>query len=112
MFSSWFTIRTACPRCELRFEKEEGGYLGAMVLNFVVAMTLWIGVLVIALIATVPDVPVWPLLAASCLVLILVPLAFYPNSKAIWAAVEFLVAKSDPDYRAPVARDPRSRTLE
>jgi uncharacterized protein (DUF983 family) len=105
-------MRTACPRCELRFEKEEGGYLGAMVLNFVVAMMLWIAVLVIGLVATVPDVPVWPLLAASFAVLILVPLAFYPNSKAIWAAVEFLVAKTDPDYRPPVPRDPRARDLE
>ena len=112
VFSSWFTMRVACLRCDLRFEKEEGGYLGAMVLNFAVAMLLWIVVLVIGLIVTVPDVPVWPLLAASCIVLILVPLAFYPNSKAIWAAVEFLVAKSDPDYRAPAARDPRARELE
>lgn len=112
MFTAWFTMRTACPRCALRFEKEEGGYLGAMVLNFIAAMALWIAVLVIGLIATVPDVPIWPLLAASCAVLILAPLAFYPNSKAIWAAVEFLVAKSDPDYRPPVARDPRASDLE
>jgi uncharacterized protein (DUF983 family) len=111
-FSSWFTMRTACPSCDLRFEKEEGGYLGAMVLNFAVAMLLWIVVLVIGLIATVPDVPVLPLLVASFAVLILGPLAFYPNSKATWAAVEFLVARTDPDYRPPVARDPRARGLE
>ncbi len=112
MFSSWFTMRTACLRCGLRFDKEEGGYLGAMVLNFTVAMVLWIGVLVVGLAVTVPDVPVFPLLAASFAVLIGVPLATYPNSKAAWAAVEFLVAKTDPDYRPPVARDPRARGLE
>ena len=64
------------------------------------------------LILTVPDVPVLPLLIASVAVLILVPLVFYPNSKSTWAAVEFLVERTDPDYRAPVARDPRARDLE
>lgn len=112
VFSSWFSMRTSCQRCGLRFAKEEGGYLGAMVLNFTVAMVVWILVLIVGLAATVPDVPVMPLLLASFAVLILVPLGFYPNSKAIWAAVEFLVEKTDPDYRAPVARDPRARGLE
>ena len=83
-----------------------------MVLNFTVAMVVWILVLVVALVATVPDVPVLPLLLASFAVLVLIPLGFYPNSKAIWAAVEFLVEKTDPDYRAPVDRDPRARGLE
>jgi uncharacterized protein (DUF983 family) len=111
-FLSWFTMRRACPRCEWRFEKEEGGYLGAMVLNYLVAIGLWVALLVVVLILTVPDVPAFPLTAASVLVLVLVPLAFYPRSKAIWAAVEYLVLRADPDYHAPVHRDPRARDLE
>ena len=105
-------MRRACPRCEWRFEKEEGGYLGAMVLNYIVAIGLWIAVLVIGLILTVPDVPVLPLTLASVAVLVLVPLAFYPRSKTIWAAVEYLTLRSDPDYRSPTRSLPRSRDLE
>jgi uncharacterized protein (DUF983 family) len=112
LFTTWFALRTDCPRCALRFEKEEGGFLGAMTLNFTVAIMLWLVVMVVGLILTVPDVPVPPLLAASVVVLVLVPLWFYPRSKTIWAAVEFLVLKSDPDYRAPVRRDPRRDDLE
>jgi uncharacterized protein (DUF983 family) len=112
MFVSWFVMRTACPRCEWRFEKEEGGYLGAMTLNYTGAILLGIVVLIVGLILTVPDVPVWPLLAASAVVLIGVPLLFWPRSKAIWAAVEYLALRTDPDYRAPVRRDPRARDLE
>ena len=44
-FASWFEPRKACPRCELRFAKEEGGFLGAMSLNYVVAIGLWLVVL-------------------------------------------------------------------
>jgi uncharacterized protein (DUF983 family) len=112
IFSGWFTLRTNCPRCALRFEREEGGYLGAMVLNFGVAIGLWLVLFGVGIAMTVPDIPVAPLLAMSVIVLVIVPLWFYPRSKSVWAAVEFLVLKTDPDYRAPVRRDPRARDLE
>lgn len=101
-----------CPRCDLRFEREQGGFLGAMTINFMVAVTVWVAVLVVVLVFTVPDVPVTPLLISSVAVLVLVPLWFYPRSKSLWAAIEFLVARSDSEYRSPVRRDPRAKGLE
>ena len=83
-----------------------------MTINFLVAVVLWVIVLVVVLVMTVPDVPVVPLLIASTVVLVVVPLWFYPRSKALWAAIEFLVARSDPDYRTPVRRDPRAKEVE
>ena len=111
-FVSWFQPKRACPRCELRFAREEGGFLGAMTLNYTVAIGLWLVALIVGVVLTVPDVPVVPLLIMSAVVLIGVPLWFYPRSKMIWAAVEFLVLRSEPEYRPPVARDPRQRELE
>jgi uncharacterized protein (DUF983 family) len=112
VFVSWFRLRPTCPRCDLRFEKEAGGFLGAMVINYLVAFAVWSAALVVTMVLTVPDVPVGPLLLMSVVVLVGSPLWFYPRSKAIWAAVEYLVARSDPDYRPPVARDPRAKGLE
>jgi uncharacterized protein (DUF983 family) len=112
IFLSWFHLRPRCARCDLRFEKEDGGFLGAMVVNYLVAFLVWTTVLVITMVFTVPDVPVGPLLAASVVVLVGNPIWFYPRSKALWAAIEYLVARSDPDYRPPVARDPRAKGLE
>lgn len=83
-----------------------------MTLNFLVAVVVWVIVLVVVLVLTVPDVPVAPLLIASTVVLVVVPLWFYPRSKTLWAAIEFLVARSDPEYRTPVRRDPRADELE
>jgi uncharacterized protein (DUF983 family) len=111
-FVSWFQPKRTCPRCELRFAKEEGGFLGAMTLNYLVAIGLWLVVLIVGVVMTVPDVPVVPLMLLSAVVLIGVPLWFYPRSKMIWAAVEFLVLQGEPEYRPPVARDPRRRELE
>jgi uncharacterized protein (DUF983 family) len=111
-FVGWFRMRITCPRCGLRFAKEQGGFLGAMTLNYGVATGVWLVALAIVLVITVPDVPVVPLFAISAVVLIGIPLWFYPRSLMLWAAIEFLVFRADPDYRAPVARDPRSRDLE
>jgi uncharacterized protein (DUF983 family) len=111
-FSGWFTMRAACPRCGLRFAREVGGFLGAMTLNYGVAIGVWLVVFAVVVAFTVPDVPVVPLMAVSVVLLVGMPLWFYPRSRMLWAAVEFLVYRSDPDYRAPVARDPRAQDLE
>ena len=83
-----------------------------MTINYLVAIGVWIVLLTVWISFTVPDVPVVPLSIASAIVLIVIPLWFYPRSKMLWAAIEFLVQRSDPDYRSPVARDPRARDLE
>ena len=83
-----------------------------MTLNYGVAMGAWLLVFGIGIAVTVPDIPVVPLLLISAVILILVPLWFYPRSKSTWAALEYLVLRSEPDYRPPVARDARQRELE
>jgi hypothetical protein len=93
-------------------QKEQGGFLGAMTLNYVASVAVWLAVLGIWLAITVPDVPITEMLIASMVLLIVVPIWFYPRSKGIWAAIEFLVLRSDPDYRPPVQRDPRTTELE
>ncbi len=112
VFRSWLQLIERCPNCELRFEREQGGFLGAMTINFLVAVLVWLAMFVVVLVFTVPDVPVTPLLIGSVVVLVPMPLWFYPRSKTLWAAIEFLVARSDPEYRSPVRRDPRAVDLE
>jgi uncharacterized protein (DUF983 family) len=112
IFRSWLQLMERCPNCDLRFEAEQGGFLGAMTINFLVAVLVWVTMFVVVLVFTVPDVPVAPLLVASVIVLVLAPLWFYPRSKTLWAGIEFLVARSVPEYRSPVRRDPRAKDLE
>ena len=112
IFGSRLHLIDRCPNCDLRFEREQGGFLGAMTINYLVAVLVWVAMFVVVLVFTVPDVPVVPLMIASVVVLALTPIWFYPRSKTLWAAIEFLVARSDPDYRTPVRRDPRATDLE
>ncbi len=83
-----------------------------MTLNYLIAVGLWLLMLAIWLALSIPDVPVVPILLASIVVLAIVPIWFYPRSKMVWAAVEYLVARAQPDYRPPAPRDPRADELE
>ena len=112
IFDGFFTLRSRCPTCDLRFEREEGGFLGAMALNYAVAIGFWLVVMIVGIALTVPVVPVAPLLVMSVGVLTAVPVWFYPRSKVLWAAIEYLVARSEPEYRAPAIRDAASKELE
>jgi uncharacterized protein (DUF983 family) len=112
IFEGWTTLRATCPRCALRFEQEEGGFLGAMVLNYTFAFLVWMVILAVVLAFTVPEVPEAPLIVMSVVVLVGVPLWFYPRSKATWAAIEWLANRTSPDYRPAAERDARSRRLD
>lgn len=105
LFRGWFTIRDRCPRCGLRLEREEGGFLGAMVLSYVVTAAAWLALLVVWLIVDLPDLHVAALTIASVAVAGLVPLVFWPFSKTIWAAVDYLVYRASPDYASREAAD-------
>ena len=104
-FVSWFQARTSCPRCDLRFEKEEGGFLGAMTLNYLFTAVVWLVVLVVWLAMDLPDLHVPALTVTSIAIAALVPLLFWPFSKTIWASVDFLIYRTSPDYGSREAAD-------
>ncbi len=94
LFERWFRMKTRCPRCGYRFEREEGFFLGAYVVNLVVAEGL-IAILcivpVIWLSATRPDASVLPVVVAGVVGAVLGPLLFYPFSRTVWVALELLL---------------------
>ncbi len=99
LFEGWFAIRRSCPRCSLRLEREEGGFLGAMTLNYMVTAGAWLALLVVWLVVDLPDVNVAGLMVASLALVTLVPLLFWRSSKTLWSALDYLVYRSSPEYR-------------
>lgn len=91
VFASWFELKPHCPTCGYRFEREEGYWVGAMIvvtgLLYVVFAALMLGVIAL----TYPDVPWSPLLAVSLAVMLVLPLLAYPLAKLLWIAVDLLV---------------------
>ena len=91
LFTAWFRMAPTCPTCGYRFEREEGFFLGAYVMNLVVAQLV---VMLVAVVPTIvlsnanPDATLVPVIAAGVLATVLAPIAFYPFSKTLWVAVE------------------------
>jgi len=103
LFDGPLSIRSECPTCGLRLEREEGGFLGAMTVNFSLTTLVWIVVLVVWLVLDLPDVHVAALTITSLALVGIFPLLFWRTSKTIWASVDFLVYRSDPSYASQEA---------
>ncbi len=88
--ATWFRMAERCPSCRLRFERENDFYLGAYVVNFAVTE----GLLFVALLVFVvrlnadPETSWLPIVVVGVVVAVGAPLAFFPFSRTIWAAID------------------------
>lgn len=90
VFASYFDLDERCHGCGLGFEREEGYWLGAMIINLVATEALFGLLLVGGMLLTWPTVPWTTLLVAGIAVNAVFPLAFYPWSKTLWLATDLL----------------------
>ncbi len=88
VFQSWGTMVDRCPSCDHKYEREEGYWLGAVLINTAFTIVLFAVAMVVWAIATWPDPPWTAMTATGIVINLLVPLLFYPMSKTLWVAVE------------------------
>jgi uncharacterized protein (DUF983 family) len=85
----YFSIKDTCPKCGLKFEREEGYWTGAMAVNIVFsAIVIALG-LAIGLITTAPDIAVVPIIATLAPLTVLLPILGYPFSQTIWMGIDY-----------------------
>ena len=80
-----------CPKCNLRFERIEGHWVGAVGVNTIFSFALLFLGLAIFFFVTYPDIPMggWVFVFAGGYGF--VPLLFYPSSKTLWTAIDILI---------------------
>jgi uncharacterized protein (DUF983 family) len=88
LFHHYLSMVPDCPRCGLHFEREQGYWSGALAINVISVAGLFAVSFLIAMILTVPDVPVGLMLAIFVPMMALGPIVWYPFSKTIWVAVD------------------------
>ncbi len=88
LFHHWVTMVPECPRCGLLFERESGYWAGALAINIMSVGALFAVGFLVAMILTVPDVPVGLMLAVFVPLMLIGPIVWYPFSKTIWVAVD------------------------
>jgi uncharacterized protein (DUF983 family) len=89
IFQSPFRVRPFCPACGTIFQREEGFFVGAIMLNVVTTEAVVMAAAgVFLLLRPELDVALLPLLLAVAL---LFPVAFYHHSWSLWLAGDHLV---------------------
>jgi uncharacterized protein (DUF983 family) len=91
LFRSWFKMRDHCGVCGYSFEREEGYFVGALIVNIAVAEAWFFVLFMVVVIATSPGVAWGPLLIVALVTNGLLPVVFYPYSKSLWMAVDLAV---------------------
>lgn len=88
IFRSFGELHPECPTCGLRFEREQGYWVGAMIVNTMVTFGLLLLVLVGGMLLWWPDVPWTPLFVATVVAAGVTPILFQPRSRTVWMAIE------------------------
>jgi hypothetical protein len=94
LFTGWFRMKERCPRCGYRFEREEGFFLGAYVINLAVAQGVVIVLAVVPLIVRLaqdPGTSILPFVVGGGLGAVAAPILFYPWSKTVWTAFDLML---------------------
>jgi uncharacterized protein (DUF983 family) len=105
VFASLNELQEACPTCRFSFVREEGYWLGAMIVIMALVLVTFGAWFVGGMLLTWPDVPWTGLLIGGILLNAIVPLVLYGWSKTIWVGLDlaFNPARAE-EYRD---HDPR-----
>jgi uncharacterized protein (DUF983 family) len=93
LFSSWFHLRERCPGCGMRFEREEGFWLGGYVINFGTgeAFILVLMAVLIGLEANHRPIDVGLFVAIGVVLAVLGPTLTFPFSRTMWTAIDLVM---------------------
>lgn len=96
-FETWFRMREHCVSCGLRFEREPGYWVGAVIINTAVIFATFLVAFGGMVLLTWPDVPWTVVLIITLLANVVIPVVFYPMSKTVWLALELSWHPLEPD---------------
>jgi hypothetical protein len=81
-------MKEDCSQCGIHFEREEGYWVGALIINTTVTFGTFLLIFVSGILVTWPDVPWTAVGAVTIIANGVIPVAFYPVSKTLWVALE------------------------
>jgi uncharacterized protein (DUF983 family) len=93
LFSGWFAMHESCARCGLRFEREQGYFVGAIYVNYAVTAVVCLGGVVALDVAF--GLPLWAQLVIACSLAALVPVIFFRYSRSFWLGIDHFVTTAD-----------------
>src|SRR5262249_59686536 len=106
LFTGWFAMRDACSACGLRYEREQGYFVGAIYVNY--ALTSLLGLGGVILLDSVVGLSLVQQLALAIPIMLLAPLLFFRHARSLWLGIGFLAGSLDERAGRRAARRSRS----
>ena len=97
IFQSRFRVRRHCPSCRALFEREEGFFVGAIMVNVVTTEMVILAAYIVCLltIGFTEELILTVLLPVA----IIFPVGFYRHSWSVWLSLDHLVERLPQDER-------------
>ncbi|MBX7118373.1 MAG: DUF983 domain-containing protein [Gemmatimonadaceae bacterium] len=100
LFRGWLRIKDRCPTCALKLDRgTPGHFVGAYLVNLIVAELLFAFGLLTWLVAVWPDVPWDTVRIAAVAAMVVTPLTLYPFTRTIWLAADLIIDPLRPTDR-------------
>ncbi len=102
LFDRWVRMRQRCAACGLILERgEEDYFIGAYMVNLIIAELIIVAAMLVVLLATWPAVP-WQAMLWAIVILTIPAVVFtYPFSRSLWLAIDLLFRPPEPRDFAP-----------
>lgn len=89
LFRHWLRLNPRCPSCALKLDRANPDhFVGAYLVNLIIAELLFAGGLGVWVLAVWPTVPWDRIEVVAVLAMILAPLVTYPFTRTVWLAVD------------------------
>jgi uncharacterized protein (DUF983 family) len=108
LYARWFTMHERCGACGLRYEREQGYFVGAIYVNY--ALTVALGLGGVLLLDRLVGLSLRTQLAVAVPVMLLAPLVFFRHARSLWLAIGFLASGLDERGGRSAARAAGPRT--
>lgn len=93
LFRGWFTMDDPCPACGLRYEREQGYFVGAIYVNYALTTAVTLGT--VLGVDSLVGLSLASQLGIGIALGALVPLVFFRYARSLWLAIDFLVSRAD-----------------
>lgn len=100
LFRHWLRLNDRCQACGLKLDRgTPDHFVGAYLVNLIIAELLFATLLGLWLLAVWPDVPWGRIELVAAAAMVLSPLVTYPFTRTVWLAADLIFDPRRPDDR-------------
>jgi uncharacterized protein (DUF983 family) len=97
LFTGWLRMSERCPVCHIRLARGEEGYqVGAYMFNMIAAELIFAAIFLAIILYTWPKPPWDQLLYGGIVLMVILPVLFYPFSKTLFLAFDLAFRPATP----------------